>query len=148
MRALITIAIVLASGHAALAAYDETDPRPDLNVLRAQIEAGGANHAIAPLRDWVVTNPRDADALNLLGYAYRKIGSWEESRQYYTEALAIQPAHPGALEYMGELELQTGNPRAARALLMRLQSACPDGCSELDDLIRAFAEHEIPTGGT
>ena len=148
MRALISIAILLASGLAALAAYDENDPRPDLNVLRAQIEAGGASQAISPLRDWIVSNPGDADALNLLGYAYRKIERWRDSRKYYERALAIEPAHLGALEYMGEMELQTGNPGAARALLIRLQAACPDGCSELDDLIEAFAEHEIPTGGT
>ena len=148
MRNMISIAILLASGHFALAAYDETDPRPDLNVLRAQIEAGGASQAISPLRDWIVSNPGDADALNLLGYAYRKIGNWEKSRRYYTKALAVEPDHPGALEYMGELELQTGNPGAARTLLIRLQAACPDGCGELDDLIEAFAEHQIPTGGT
>ena len=145
---MIFIAALLASGHLALAAYDETDPRPDLNVLRAQIEAGGATHAITPLYDWIITDPRDADALNLLGYAYRKIGQWEKSRQYYDQALAVEPAHLGALEYKGELELQTGNPAAARALLIRLQDACPDGCSELDDLIEAFSEHQIPTGDT
>lgn len=148
MRNIISIAVFLASGQLALAAYDETDPRPDLNVLRAQIEAGGATHAITPLYDWVITDPSDADALNLLGYAYRKIGQWENSRKYYDEALAVEPTHLGALEYKGELELQTGNPTAARALLIRLQEACPDGCSELDDLIEAFAEHQIPTGGT
>ena len=148
MRILTSIAILLTSGHLALAAYDETDPRPDLNVLRAQIDAGGASHAITPLYDWIVTDPLDADALNLLGYAYRKIKNWEKSRQYYTEALTVEPAHLGALEYMGELELQTGNPDAARALLIRLQAACPSGCSELDDLVAAFAEYEIPTGGS
>ena len=145
---MIFIAVLLSSGQLALAAYDETDPRPDLNVLRAQIEAGGATHAITPLYDWIITDPRDADALNLLGYAYRKIGQWEKSRQYYDQALAVEPAHLGALEYKGELELQTGNPAAARALLIRLQDACPDGCSELDDLIEAFSEHQIPTGDT
>ena len=148
MRILLSIAILLASAHLAPAALNESEPRPDLKALHAQIEAGAARSAIAPLEAWIVTDPGDADALNLLGYAYRKTGNLEKSRRYYTKALAVEPDHPGALEYMGELELQTGNPEAARALLIRLQAACPQGCEELDDLIEAFAEHQIPTGGT
>ncbi|MEL6999997.1 MAG: tetratricopeptide repeat protein [Pseudomonadota bacterium] len=148
MRITVFSAVVLAGLLPAYAAYDPTDPRPDLDVIKAQIEAGGASHAITPLYDWLVTDPKDADALNLLGYAYRKLKQWEKSRTYYERALTVDPAHKGALEYMGELELQTGNPGAARTLLIRLQSACPDGCEELDDLLEAFQEHDTQTGGS
>ena len=148
MRILFSIALTFMLMQPSLAAYDPTDPRPDLDVIKAQIEAGGASHAITPLRDWLITEPDDADALNLLGYAYRKLQQWDESRAYYERALKIAPAHLGALEYMGELELQTGNPDAARTLLIRLQVACPEGCPELDDLIEAFKDLGIATGGS
>ena len=147
MRLALPLAVLLLATRPVLAAFDETDPRPDLATIKVQIEAGGAGLAITPLRDWLVTQPDDADALNLLGYAYRKLKRWEESRRYYTRALAIEPAHKGALEYMGELELQTGNPVAARTLLIRLRQACPDGCHELDDLLQAFEDHGQTTGG-
>ena len=144
MRTLI--AVLALAAVPVFAAFDETEPRPDLGTLRAEIEAGSAGRAITPLRDWLVNHPKDADALNLLGYAYRKLGHWSESRTHYERALAVDPTHKGALEYMGELELQTGNPGAARLLLDRLHTVCPNGCLELDDLIQAFGEHGVETG--
>lgn len=147
MRIALPLAILLLTAQPTLAAYDPTDPRPDLDVIKAQIEAGGAGLAITPLRDWLITEPNDADANNLLGYAYRKLKRWQESRQYYERALELEPAHKGALEYMGELELQTNNPDAARTLLIRLQKACPEGCHELDDLLEAFEEYGEKPGG-
>lgn len=147
MRILIATALVFAFFHPVLAAFDETDPKPDLAVIKEQIEAGGAGLAITPLYDWIITDPKDADALNLLGYAYRKLENWQESRRYYERALTVEPAHIGALEYMGELELQTGDPDAARTLLIKLRAACPDGCHELDDLLEAFKEYGQNPGG-
>ena len=147
MRHAWPLAIFLLTAQSALAAFDETDPRPDLAVIKAQIKAGGAGLTITPLHDWLIKRPDDADALNMLGYAYRKLEQWGESRQHYERALKINPAHIGALEYMGELELQTGNPDAARTLLIRLRKACPDGCHELDDLLQAFKDHGQTTGG-
>ena len=147
MRTLRTIALLIAFTGPAFAAYDPTDPRPDLDVIKAQIESGGAGLAVTPLRDWLITEPNDADALNLLGYAYRKLERWEDSRSYYERALAVEPAHKGALEYMGELELQTGNHDAARTLLIKLRTACPQGCEELDDLLEAFKEYGQNPGG-
>lgn len=147
MRYALPLAAILLSALPASAAFDETDPRPDLAVAKAQIEAGSADLAITPLRDWLVNEPNDADVLNLLGYAYRKLERWQVSRTYYDRALKLEPAHLGALEYMGELELQTGNAPAARTLLIRLQKACPDGCHELDDLLEAFKEYGQNPGG-
>ena len=127
----------------ARAAYDPTDPRPDMLILKFEIENGRAGDVITPLKDWLVTEPKDADALNLLGYAFRKLKRYTEAREFYDRALAVDPAHKGALEYLGELELETGHPDAARALLIRLQAVCPDGCHELEDLLEAFSTHGV-----
>ena len=147
MRTLHAIVLSVFLSSPAFAAYVPTDPRPDLDVIKAQIESGGAGLAVTPLRDWLITEPNDADALNLLGYAYRKLERWDDSRRYYERALTVEPAHKGALEYMGELELQTGNPDAARTLLIKLRNACPKGCEELDDLREAFKEYGQNPGG-
>ena len=86
------------------------------------IETGRAEAALGELRPLLEDDVFEADALNLMGYAYRKLGNFAGSREYYTRALTLDPRHKGALEYMGELELQTGDPVAARALLARLEA--------------------------
>lgn len=143
MRILILILALLAAP--ALAAFDPTDAKPDLVEMKNIIEGESPGDAVTPLYDWLIKEPNDADVLNLLGYAYRKLQRYDQARIYYERALAVEPAHLGALEYMGELELETNNPDAAKALLVRLQAACPNGCHELDDLIEAFEQHGIPT---
>jgi hypothetical protein len=71
-------------------------------------------------------DPRNADAYNLMGFATR-VGQPHGSLQYYTQALAIDPKHLGAHEYLGEAYLMLDSrPRptdagAARfALRLRL----------------------------
>ena len=120
---------------------------PDLAALKSRIDNGDAAGAETELRAAGVADPGNADILNLLGYAHRKLGRYGSSRTYYTRALALDPRHRGALEYMGELELETGDPEAARALLARLRDVCPSGCEELDDLIRAFGDRGVTTEG-
>lgn len=141
MRILILVFVVFMSP--ALAAFDPVDPKPDLVAMKEIIEGDNPGDAITPLQDWLINDPKDADVLNLMGYAYRKLQRYDKARIYYDRALTEAPAHLGALEYMGELELETGNPDAAKALLTRLQAACPDGCHELDDLLEAFQAHSI-----
>lgn len=121
---------------------------PGLAALRQQIEAGQAADAERALRAADARDPGNADILNLLGYANRKLARYQVSRGFYTRALAIDPRHKGALEYLGELELETGDVDAARALLARLRDICPSGCHELDDLLKAFEDLAIsPEGG-
>lgn len=143
LRRAIPLIAALAVG-AAQADYPEDDPADDLARIRDRIEQGQAAAAIGELEPLIKTGRIEADVRNLLGYAYRKMGDFAASRVHYTRALALDPDHKGALEYMGELELQIGDAPAARALLTRLRTVCPDGCAELDDLIAAFAGSGVP----
>ncbi|MEO0678867.1 MAG: tetratricopeptide repeat protein [Pseudomonadota bacterium] len=136
MRALLAWLILIAP---AWAAFPETVDREALAALKMRIEAGDAAGARIELLAADGASPGDADILNLLGYASRKLGDLDASRTYYQRALRIDPGHRGALEYFGELELQAGDVAAARDLLARLGAVCPDGCEELDDLREAFA---------
>lgn len=90
--------------------------------------------AIPVLKKALVKSSKNADAHNLLGYSYRKLGKYDIAEVSYNKALAIKPKHKGALEYLGELYLETGRPDLARQLLARLKDVCPSGCEELEDL--------------
>ena len=135
----LAAALFLGFPSAAPAMHPEDAAAEDLRVLRDDIDDGDAVSAETTLRALLEERPEDADVLNLLGYATRKQGRWKTARRYYERALALEPAHRGALEYMGELELETGDRAAAEALLARLRAACQNGCEELRDLEAAFA---------
>ena len=76
-------------------------------------------------------NPNDADTLNYLGFALRKLGNFEEAEKYYLEGLAIKPDHNGINEYLGELYVKTNRIDLAKQRLEVLK-AC--NCEEYDEL--------------
>jgi tetratricopeptide (TPR) repeat protein len=86
--------------------------------------------------------PNDADINNLLGYSHRKVGEFKSSLAYYKRALAINPNHRGANEYIGELYLQTGNIEKAEAHLKVLDKVCLWGCEEYNDLKEAITQYK------
>jgi tetratricopeptide (TPR) repeat protein len=76
------------------------------------------------------------DILNYLGYSHRKLGRMEEARAWYSQALAINPDHLGANEYLGELYAEIGDLDGARRQLAKLDRLCAFGCAEREDLAR------------
>lgn len=82
--------------------------------------------------------PDYADAWNLRGFANRKLGSMDEAAKAYETALTLNPEHLGALEYQGEMFIQTGKMELALANLVKLQSICGD-CEQVQDLQKALA---------
>jgi hypothetical protein len=90
----------------------------------------------------LVRDNSSADWHNLMGYTLRNLPAADVpvAEFHYGEALRINPAHRGALEYLGELYLQTGRRAQAEAQLAALAKACPTGCPELDDLKAALAK--------
>ena len=87
--------------------------------------------ALTALVPYTAQYPDDADGWNLRGYASRKLGHYDVAFDYYERALAINPNHKGALEYMGELYVEMGQKDTARDLLARLEGLCPQGCAEM-----------------
>ena len=80
------------------------------------------------------------DLLTYLGYANRKLGSFDTAGSWYRAALAVAPNHRGALEYYGELKLERGDRRGALAHLARLEQLCGFGCVQADELRMQIAE--------
>lgn len=76
------------------------------------------------------------DILNYMGFASRKLGRLDVALGYYQEALALEPNHLGANEYLGELYLQMGRTRDAQSQLARLDHLCAYGCAQREELAR------------
>jgi tetratricopeptide (TPR) repeat protein len=115
---------------------------PSFAQAKALIEAKRYKEAMPLLQQAVAKDPKNADAYNLMGYATRKSGDANGSLQYYNQALAIDPKHLGANEYIGEAYLQLDRPAEAQQHLARLDSLCTFGCTEYRMLKAAIADYK------
>ena len=112
----------------------------DLNDARKLIAKSDWDAAIAMLRKIVAQQPKNADALNLLGYSLRQKGEMKEAEAWYLKALKLKPTHLGANEYLGELYVLTGEKAKAQARLDALAKICGNTtCEEYQDLAKAIA---------
>jgi DNA-binding SARP family transcriptional activator len=62
--------------------------------------------------------------------------------KHYNQALALDPKHRGAHEYIGEAYLMVNNPAKAKEHLAQLDKLCLFSCSEFTDLKKAIAAYE------
>ena len=115
---------------------------PAFAQAKAMIQQKNYAGAVPLLQQVVQKDPRNADAYNLLGYATRSSGNPNGSLQYYQQALAIDPKHIGANEYLGEAYLMLDRPAEAEQMLARLDSLCVFGCSEYRQLKAAIANYK------
>jgi tetratricopeptide (TPR) repeat protein len=106
------------------------------------VKSADYKKAIKLFNKVVATKPTNADAWNYLGLSNRKLKKFDQALSAYQKALAIDPKHRGANEYLGELYLQTGEPEKARERLNKLDDICFFGCEEFDDLKAAILAYE------
>src|SRR5205814_9675328 len=112
---------------------------PDLTVVRATIKAKDFKRALAELTPMLQTY-QHADVYNLMGFSLRKTGDAKQAYTFYRKALDFDPQHKGALEYLGELYVETGQIDKARENVTALKKLCPSGCEQPAD-----REHGIAT---
>jgi Flp pilus assembly protein TadD len=117
-----------------------TRDAPDLTAVRAKIKAKDFKAAILDLNVMIEQGVQHADVYNLLGFSLRKSGDQKTAFSYYKKALDFDPDHKGALEYLGELYVETGQLAKAQDNVVRLKKLCPSGCEELEDLEKAVAQ--------
>lgn len=115
---------------------------PNFVKAKAMIQAQDYRNALPLLQQVVASDARNADAYNLMGYAARKSGDANGSLQFYNQALAIDPKHIGAHEYIGEAYLQLDRLPEAEQHLARLDSICVFGCTEYRQLKAAVANYK------
>src|SRR5262245_46914486 len=111
---------------------------------RKAIEAKNFKSAIDYLTKAVQEEPRNANAHSMLGYSYRKVGTFDKSMEHYYTALRIDSNHRSAHEYLGELYLDMNQPDNAEKQLVVLKKACPlfSRCEEYDDLRKAIDSYK------
>jgi tetratricopeptide (TPR) repeat protein len=110
------------------------------------IESKNFARAISLLEVAVQRTPDDADAWNWLAYATRRNGDAAKSIPLYEKALAIDPRHLGAHEYIGEAYLALDNLPKAREHLKRLDRLCLFSCEQYRDLKKAVETYEKSGG--
>jgi len=86
------------------------------------------------------TYANNADVNNLLGFSSRNLKQFSASARYYQKALRVNPNHLGALEYQGELFLQTKKVSAAKKNLAKLKQLCGVNCEEYLELKKAIGK--------
>jgi len=152
MKILLTV-ITLAFGLAfyqSVALADMPDPKgksenANIAAARKAIDAKDFKSAVGHLTKAVQEEPKNADAHSMLGYSYRKVGTFDKSMEHYQTALKIDSGHRSAHEYLGELYLDMNQPDNAEKQLAALKKACPffGKCEEFEDLKKAIDSYKV-----
>jgi len=149
LLSVITLVISLAFCQGAARA-DMPDPKgksENANIVAARkaIEAKDFKSAVGHLTKAVQEEPKNADAHSMLGYSYRKVGTFDKSMEHYQTALKIDSGHRSAHEYLGELYLDMNQTDNAEKQLAALKKACPffGKCEEFEDLKKAIDSYKV-----
>src|SRR5262245_55331159 len=133
----LSFAVLLMSSAGAVDNITTRDA-PDLTAVRAKIKAQDFKGALAELTP-MLTTYQHADVYNLMGFSLRKTGDTKQAFTFYRKALDFNPQPKGALEYLGELYVETGQLDKAKETVATLRKLCPSGCEELSDLEKAIS---------
>lgn len=119
---------------------------PQYTAAVKAIEARNYAAAIPLLQGVTARDPRNADAFNWLAYSMRMTGDPAGSIPVYQKALAIDPKHRGAHEYIGEAYLTLDDLPHAKQHLAALDKLCFLPCGQYTDLKKAVEAYEKSAG--
>ena len=145
LRALAACGVLVLSIAVAPAAWADANVAPratpsvDFDIAQDALRTKDWDTAVQHLTYVVRDEPANADAQNLLGFAYRNQKKYDLAFRHYREALRLDPKHKGAHEYIGETYLLTGDRAKAQEHLVALEQICGKSCEEYEDLARALA---------
>lgn len=92
-------------------------------IVSGQYQAGiAAMHAIG--------NDAHPDVANYIGYAYRKLGSYDDSKIWYEAALKADPNHVRTWSYYGMWQAEQGNRLKALDDLQKVKLICGNATCE------------------
>lgn len=134
--------LALPGGAFAVGSGDDGDSDVRLRQAVAAVEKQDYKKAVALLREVLNDDSGNADALNYLGYSYRKLGNNEWALTYYGRALQVNPDHEGANAYIGETWLELKQPDKAKAHLDRLARVCGTSCDAWRALKKAYDSYQ------
>lgn len=118
-----------------------TTALPGYVAAKKLIDEGKYDEGLAELAK--LNMAKDADVLNLTGYATRKMGKVDEAIALYMEGLKIDPKHKGIHEYLGEAYLMKKDLASAEKTAAKLKDICGFwGCDELKELTEAIEKYK------
>ncbi len=129
---------------ASLAAGPETstlDQDPDYRDGVAAINARDYEKALVIFHRLQPERAAAPEVANWLGFAYRKLKRYPESKRWYDQSLMLDPNYLPALEYQGEWFIETGDMASAKANLAKLERLCGK-CHEWQDLDQSIRKAE------
>ena len=94
----------------------------DYRAARAMILEGNYQGGIAAMH--ALGHDEHADVANYIGYAYRKLGDYDNSKVWYEKALASDPNHVRTWSYYGMWQMEQGNRLKALDDLQKVQLIC------------------------
>ncbi len=97
--------------------------------------------AVGYFKKTVADDANNAEAYNLMGYSYRRMGQADPAFEAYAKALDIDPKHRGANKYLGETYLLVSDVEKANAQLALLKDLCGKQCKETVKLQKAIARY-------
>jgi tetratricopeptide (TPR) repeat protein len=75
------------------------------------------------------------DVANYVGYSYRRLGDYDQSRHWYEAALAADPKHARTWSYYGMWQAEQGNRLKAEDFLQKVKLICGnESCKEFTEL--------------
>jgi tetratricopeptide (TPR) repeat protein len=89
---------------------------------RLVILAGNYAGGLAAMR--ALGHDDNADVANYIGYAYRKLGDYKDSKIWYEKALAADPNHVRTWSYYGMWQMEQGNRLKALDDLQKVKLIC------------------------
>lgn len=151
-QTLAAAALALLLPAAGAAPSDEADDQAlladvDYAAGMAALKSGDAAAALLRFQAALKRFPEAADLHNELGFAHRQVRQLDKAFEHYKRALAINPLHRGAHEYIGEAYLMVGDVASAEKHLASLRSICVLPCEEQNSLGRSIAAFRAKATG-
>ena len=105
----------------------------DYRAARQTILAGNYQAGIAAMH--ALGHDEHPDVANYIGYSYRKIGNYDQSKVWYEKALAADPDHVRTWSYYGMWQMEQGNRLKAEDFLAKVKLICGStSCKEYRQL--------------
>jgi len=105
----------------------------DYRAARQLILAGNYDAGIAAMH--ALGRDDHPDVANYIGYSYRRLGNYEQSKVWYERALASDPDHVRTWSYYGMWQMEQGNRLKALDDLQKVKLICGNTtCEEYREL--------------
>jgi tetratricopeptide (TPR) repeat protein len=103
------------------------------HLARFLILSGNYQDGIAAMH--ALGHDEHPDVANYIGYAYRKLGDYDDSKRWYEKALAADPNHVRTWSYFGMWQAEQGNRLKAEDYLQKVKLICgTTNCEEYRQL--------------